>query len=46
MGAEDMTAVLAQQIGRADRQQSRIYRDVEIQTWHDLLASIAGTEWR
>ncbi|MEV5964121.1 maleylpyruvate isomerase family mycothiol-dependent enzyme [Kribbella sp. NPDC051952] len=40
-----MTAVLAQQIGRADRAQCRVHRDTEIQAWHDLLASIDGDEW-
>lgn len=40
-----MTALLAVAIGRADRQQSRTYRDAEIQAWHDLLASIDGDEW-
>jgi uncharacterized protein (TIGR03083 family) len=40
-----MTAVLAQEIGRADRLQSRTYRDAEIQAWHDLLASLEGAEW-
>jgi uncharacterized protein (TIGR03083 family) len=41
-----MTAVLAEQIGRADRQQSRLYRDAELTAWHDLLASIEGDEWQ
>jgi uncharacterized protein (TIGR03083 family) len=40
-----MTAVLAEQIGRADRRQSGLYRDAEIQAWHDLLGSIDGDEW-
>jgi uncharacterized protein (TIGR03083 family) len=40
-----MTAVLAEQIGRADRARCRIHRDAEIQAWHDLLASIEGDEW-
>jgi uncharacterized protein (TIGR03083 family) len=40
-----MTAVLAGEIGRADRQRSRIYRDSEIQAWHELLASIEGADW-
>lgn len=40
-----MTAVLAEQIGRADRARCRIHRDAEIQAWHDLLASIDGDEW-
>ena len=40
-----MTAVLAGEIGRADRQQSRVYRDAEIQAWHELLASIEGADW-
>ncbi len=41
-----MTAVLAQQIGRADRRRSKVHRDAEIQAWHDLLASIDGAEWQ
>ena len=41
-----MTAVLAEQIGRADRPRCRIHRDSELQAWHDLLASIEGTEWQ
>ncbi|TCC60379.1 maleylpyruvate isomerase family mycothiol-dependent enzyme [Kribbella pittospori] len=41
-----MTAVLAEQIGRADRAQCRLHRDAEIQAWHELLASIEGTEWK
>lgn len=40
-----MTAVLAEQIGRADRPRCRIHRDVELQAWHDLLTSIEGDEW-
>ena len=40
-----MTAVLAGQIGRAGRERCRVHRDAEIQAWHDLLASIEGTEW-
>lgn len=40
-----MTALLAVAIGRADRQQSRTYRDAELEAWHDLLASIEGAEW-
>lgn len=45
MGAQGMTAVLAQHIGRADRQRCRLHRDAEIQAWHDLLASIDGDDW-
>lgn len=41
-----MSAVLAEQIGRADRPRCKVHRDAEIQTWHDLLASIEGTEWQ
>jgi uncharacterized protein (TIGR03083 family) len=41
-----MTAVLAEQIGRADRPQCRIHRDSELQAWHELLASIEGDEWQ
>jgi uncharacterized protein (TIGR03083 family) len=41
-----MTAVLAQQIGRADRERSKVHRDAEIQAWHDLLESIDGAEWQ
>jgi uncharacterized protein (TIGR03083 family) len=41
-----MTAVLAEQIGRADRARCRIHRDAEIQAWHELLASIEGTDWQ
>jgi len=40
-----MTAVLAVDIGRADRYRCRIHRDAELATWHDLLASIEGIEW-
>lgn len=40
-----MSAVLAEQIGRADRSRCRIHRDAEIQAWHELLASIEGAEW-
>ncbi|MEU8224484.1 maleylpyruvate isomerase family mycothiol-dependent enzyme [Kribbella sp. NPDC048915] len=40
-----MSAVLAEQIGRADRAACRRHRDAEIQAWHDLLASIEGDEW-
>ena len=40
-----MTAVLAQQIGRADRQRCTVHRDAEIDAWHDLLASLEGAEW-
>lgn len=41
-----MTAVLAEQIGRADRSRCRVHRDAELQVWHDLLASIDGDEWQ
>lgn len=41
-----MSAVLAEQIGRADRPRCKVHRDAEIQTWHDLLASIEGTDWQ
>lgn len=40
-----MTAVLAGEIGRAGRERCRDHRDAEIQAWHDLLASLEGTEW-
>ena len=40
-----MSAVLAQQIGRADRQRCTVHRDAEIHAWHDLLASLEGAEW-
>jgi uncharacterized protein (TIGR03083 family) len=40
-----MTAVLAGEIGRTDRQRSRIHRDSEIQAWQELLASIEGADW-
>ncbi|MEU4194773.1 maleylpyruvate isomerase family mycothiol-dependent enzyme [Kribbella sp. NPDC026611] len=40
-----MTAVLAEQIGRADRAHCRLHRDAELQAWHDLLASTEGDEW-
>jgi len=40
-----MTAVLAEQIGRADRPRCRVHRDAELRAWHDLLASIEGDEW-
>ncbi|TCC39437.1 maleylpyruvate isomerase family mycothiol-dependent enzyme [Kribbella sindirgiensis] len=41
-----MTAVLAEQIGRADRVQCRSHRDAELTAWHELLASIEGDEWQ
>jgi uncharacterized protein (TIGR03083 family) len=41
-----MSAVLAEQIGRADRPQCRTYRDAELRAWHELLASIEGDEWQ
>jgi uncharacterized protein (TIGR03083 family) len=41
-----MTAVLAEQIERADRSRCRLHRDAELQVWHELLASIDGDEWR
>jgi len=41
-----MTAVLAEQIGRADRPRCRVHRDAELRAWHDLLASIEGDEWQ
>src|SRR5262245_59981731 len=40
-----MSAVLAQEIGRADRQRCRTHRDTEIGTGHEFLASIDGAEW-
>ncbi|MFC6161877.1 maleylpyruvate isomerase family mycothiol-dependent enzyme [Kribbella jiaozuonensis] len=40
-----MTAVLAEQIGRADRPRCRVHREAELQAWHELLASIEGDEW-
>ncbi|MGW6280739.1 maleylpyruvate isomerase family mycothiol-dependent enzyme [Kribbella sp. NPDC055071] len=40
-----MNAVLAEQIGRADRATCRVHRDAELQAWHDLLASVEGDEW-
>ncbi|MEU4604390.1 maleylpyruvate isomerase family mycothiol-dependent enzyme [Kribbella sp. NPDC023972] len=40
-----MTAVLAGEIGRAGRERCRAHRDAEIQAWHDLLASLEGSEW-
>lgn len=40
-----MTAVLAVDIGRADRQRTTLHRDAELRAWHDLLASIEGSEW-
>jgi uncharacterized protein (TIGR03083 family) len=40
-----MTAVLAGEIGRADRARCRVHRDAEIQAWRDLLASLEGDEW-
>ena len=40
-----MTAVLAEQIGRADRPRCRVHRDAELRAWHELLASIQGAEW-
>lgn len=40
-----MTAVLAEQIGRADRPRCRVHRDAELQAWHELLVSIQGAEW-
>ena len=41
-----MTAVLAVEIGRADRQRSTVHRDSEIRVWHELLASLDGTDWK
>ncbi|MEI8410092.1 MULTISPECIES: maleylpyruvate isomerase family mycothiol-dependent enzyme [unclassified Kribbella] len=41
-----MTAVLAGEIGRASRERCRVHRDAELQAWHDMLASIEGTEWQ
>jgi uncharacterized protein (TIGR03083 family) len=41
-----MNAVLAEQIGRADRSRSRLHRDAELRAWHDLLASIEADEWQ
>ena len=41
-----MTAVLAGEIGRAGRERCRDHRDAELQAWHDLLASLEGTEWQ
>ena len=40
-----MSVVLAREITRADRKQSRLYRDAEIQAWHDLLDKIDGDDW-
>lgn len=40
-----MTAVLAEQIGRADRARCRTHRDAELKAWHELLASIEGDDW-
>ncbi|WP_406051868.1 maleylpyruvate isomerase N-terminal domain-containing protein [Kribbella sp. NBC_00889] len=41
-----MSALLAEQIGRADRPRCKVHRDAEIQVWHDLLASIEGSDWQ
>ncbi len=41
-----MTAVLAQDITRADRQRSRLHREAELPAWHDLLESLEGSEWK
>ncbi|WP_405061258.1 maleylpyruvate isomerase family mycothiol-dependent enzyme [Kribbella sp. NBC_01505] len=41
-----MTAVLATDIGRADRSRCAQHRDSELQAWHDLLASIDGSDWQ
>ncbi|MGW5193723.1 maleylpyruvate isomerase family mycothiol-dependent enzyme [Kribbella sp. NPDC004138] len=41
-----MSAVLAEQIGRADRARCRVHRDAELHAWHELLASIEGDEWQ
>jgi uncharacterized protein (TIGR03083 family) len=41
-----MTAVLAGEIGRAGRERCRDHRDAELQAWHDLLASLEGTQWQ
>jgi uncharacterized protein (TIGR03083 family) len=41
-----MTAVLAQEITRADRQRSRLHREAEMQAWHDLLPTLDGSEWK
>lgn len=40
------SAVRARDITRADRPTSRRHRDAEIQAWHDLLASLDGTDWQ
>ncbi|MFC9695049.1 maleylpyruvate isomerase family mycothiol-dependent enzyme [Kribbella sp. NPDC056951] len=41
-----MTAVLATDISRADRPQCAEHRAAELEAWHDLLASINGSEWQ
>ncbi|MFF1822422.1 maleylpyruvate isomerase family mycothiol-dependent enzyme [Kribbella sp. NPDC058245] len=41
-----MTAVLATDIGRADRTTCAKHRGAELQLWHELLASIHGTDWQ
>jgi uncharacterized protein (TIGR03083 family) len=41
-----MTAVLATDIGRADRARCAQHRASELTAWHDLLASIDGTDWQ
>ncbi|WP_165956585.1 maleylpyruvate isomerase family mycothiol-dependent enzyme [Kribbella antibiotica] len=41
-----MTAVLATEIGRADRPRCALHREAELSAWHDLLAAIHGTEWQ
>ena len=41
-----MTAVLAQEITRADRQRSRLHREAEMQAWHTLLESLDSNEWK
>ncbi|MGW1343687.1 maleylpyruvate isomerase family mycothiol-dependent enzyme [Kribbella sp. NPDC002412] len=40
-----MTAVLAGEIGRAGRERCRVHRDAELEAWHELLASIEGSDW-
>jgi uncharacterized protein (TIGR03083 family) len=40
------SAVPARDITRADRPTTRRHRDAEITAWHDLLATLDGTDWQ
>jgi uncharacterized protein (TIGR03083 family) len=40
------TAIAAQEIVRADRPAARRHREAELAAWHDLLATLDGTDWK